>query len=463
MKTRMYICELLALALSSICTLLGEETSPAGSVHCPKAGFNISGPEGWVVDNESGKGQDLPCVLYPKASSWSDAKTVMYAKVASPQWEGVNAFVATAIKEMKAKHGTPKEKIASGKSKDGHDYFINEYPATKTYSQWERVGYVQLPQGVGFIVLSSRDRASYQKDSGALEKVLQTLVYVEPKSEVASGQEYARRYRQLLDQHAEAQIEPLLTEWREKAPDDPDAWITSANYYFNERQTNISPNKPGPGDITLTDKKGKVKGSISFEQVEGSRKRAVDLLEEATTKFPDHLDIWCGLAFMYQESGDFGNELSTLKKMVAYAREHPTQLKWLKGAPLGEPADKFVPDKLHEYGLYYEKKENAEDDKRWFHISTLTTEQYPNDPQGFKDAAGYWADIGEWQKARELFEKAHQLEPKAVGTLVGLGQISAEMKDFVSARKYYEEALKLEPNGHYAKEAKEALGKLKKK
>lgn len=458
----MYICGLLALAISSICTLLGEETSPGGIVHGPKTGFNISAPEGWVVDNESGKGQDLPCVLYPKASSWRDAKTVMYAKVASAQWEGVNAFVATAIKEMKAKHGIPKEKIASGKTKDGHDYFINEYPATKNYSQWERVGYVQLPQGVGYIVLSSRDQANYQKDSGALEKVLQTLVYVEPKSEVASDQGYARRYRQLLDQHAEAQIESLLTEWREKAPDDPDAWITSANYYFNGRQTNISPNKPGPGDITLTNEQGKIAGSISFEQVEGSRKRAADLLEEATTKFPDHLDIWCGLAFMYQESGDFDNELSTLKKMVAYAREHPTQLKWLKGAPLDEPADKFVPGKLHEYGLYYEKKENAEDDKRWFQISTLTTEQYPNDPQGFKDAAGYWADISEWQKARELFEKAHQLEPKAVGTLVGLGQISAEMKDFVSARKYYEEALKLEPNGHYAKAAKEALGKLKK-
>ena len=97
----------------------------------------------------------MPLVFYPKGSSWSDAKTVMYAKVASPEWEGVNAFVAMAIKEMKAKHGTPKEKIASGKTKDGHDYFINEYPATKTYSQWERVGYVQLPQGVAYIVLTS--------------------------------------------------------------------------------------------------------------------------------------------------------------------------------------------------------------------------------------------------------------------------------------------------------------------
>ena len=140
-----------------------KKRRPSGIVYGPKASFNISAPEGWVVDNESGKGQDLPCVLYPKDSSWSDAKTVMYAKVASPQWEGVNAFVAKAIKEMKAKHGTPKEKIASGKTKDGHDYFINEYPATKTYSQWERVGYVQLPQAVAYIVLTSRDQSQLPK------------------------------------------------------------------------------------------------------------------------------------------------------------------------------------------------------------------------------------------------------------------------------------------------------------
>jgi tetratricopeptide (TPR) repeat protein len=113
--------------------------------------------------------------------------------------------------------------------------------------------------------------------------------------------------------------------------------------------------------------------------------------------------------------------------------------------------------------LYYEKKENAEDDKRWYQIATLAIDQYPNDPQGFKDAAGYWADIGEWQKARESFEKAHQLDPKSVLAVIALGQISAEIKDFVSARKYYEEALKLEPNGHYAQTAKEALQKLKKK
>src|SRR5438093_9840183 len=98
----------------------------------------------------------------------------------------------------------------------------------------------------------------------------------------ADGEDYAARYKQLQDQYAAAQIEPLLTEWREKAPDDPEAWITSANYYFNQRQTNISTKKPGPGDIALTDKKGKLAGSISFEQTNENMKRAADLLQQAT-------------------------------------------------------------------------------------------------------------------------------------------------------------------------------------
>ena len=48
----------------------------------------------------------------PEGSSWSDAKTVMYAKIAGTQFEDVNGFVTMAIKEMQKTHGKPKEKIA---------------------------------------------------------------------------------------------------------------------------------------------------------------------------------------------------------------------------------------------------------------------------------------------------------------------------------------------------------------
>ena len=187
MKIRMCICVFVALATSPVCMLFGDETYRGGVVYGPKAAFKVDAPEGWVLDNKSGVKQGLPCVLYPKDSSWADAKTIIYAKIASTEFEDVNEFVAWAIKGMKAKRGTPKQKIASGKTQDGRDYFINEYPATKTYSQWERVGYVQLPHAVAYIVLSSRDKTSYSKDAPALEKVLKSLVYLEPKSDQVSA------------------------------------------------------------------------------------------------------------------------------------------------------------------------------------------------------------------------------------------------------------------------------------
>ena len=123
MKTRLFIYLVFLLFCSPISA---QEKYRGGIVYGPKAAFNISAPEGWVLDNPAGVQQGFPCVLYPKGESWADAQTIMYAEIAGPQFEDVNAFVAMAIKEMEKKHGKPKEKIASGKTRDGRDYFIND-------------------------------------------------------------------------------------------------------------------------------------------------------------------------------------------------------------------------------------------------------------------------------------------------------------------------------------------------
>src|SRR5437867_6813228 len=171
----------LCCVVFAMVSISAQENYRGGIVYGPKAAFNIAAPEGWVLDNQAGVEQGLPCVLYPKGSSWADAKTIMYGKIASTQFEDVNAFVAMAIKEMEKTHGKPKEKIVAGKTRDGQPFFINEYPATKTYSQWERVAYIQLPKAVAYIVLSSRDEPSYRKDSPALREVLKSFGYLEPK------------------------------------------------------------------------------------------------------------------------------------------------------------------------------------------------------------------------------------------------------------------------------------------
>ena len=78
-------------------------------VYGPKAAFNIGAPEGWVLDNQAGKEQGLPCVLYRKGDSWSDARTVMYVKIASTQFEDVNDSWQRRSKTWKNARKTERE------------------------------------------------------------------------------------------------------------------------------------------------------------------------------------------------------------------------------------------------------------------------------------------------------------------------------------------------------------------
>lgn len=167
---------LLSLALGG--GVLADDTFAGGIVYGPKAAFNIKAPAGWVLDNNAGTEQGLPCVLYPKGSTWSDASAIMYAKIAGTNYEDVEKFVAMAMQQMEKVHGKPKEKVDSGKTGDGQAYFINEYPATSSYSQWERVAYIQLPKAVAYIVFSARDEASYRQYFPALNEVLKSFAYM---------------------------------------------------------------------------------------------------------------------------------------------------------------------------------------------------------------------------------------------------------------------------------------------
>jgi hypothetical protein len=82
MKTK--ICVLASYAFVASCPfMLAQETSPGGIVRGPKAGFNITAPEGWVLDTESGKEQGFSCVLYPRAHRGLSAE--WHPKVASPK------------------------------------------------------------------------------------------------------------------------------------------------------------------------------------------------------------------------------------------------------------------------------------------------------------------------------------------------------------------------------------------
>jgi hypothetical protein len=177
MKTKTHF--LVALMLCAAIIDSAADLSPFGIVYGPKAGFNIAAPEGWVIDNSSGVEQGQPCVIYRKGDTWENAEPVMYAKIASTSVEDAEAFAKTAIEEMKKQRGEYKTKrVESGKTKDGHAYFVNEYSPSEKYPRYELVAYIQLPKAVAYVVFTAADEAAYRKYQPALQEVIKSFGYL---------------------------------------------------------------------------------------------------------------------------------------------------------------------------------------------------------------------------------------------------------------------------------------------
>jgi hypothetical protein len=152
---------------------------PAGIVYGLTAAFQVSAPEGWVVDNKSGMVNNQPCVMYPAGSSWSASPVVMYARIASLDYTENEKFSNYAVDFFKKDDPNFKyKKVASGKTPEGFKYFINEYERP-SYPLFEQVAYIQLPKAVAYVVYSAQTKDIFEKNYDKLDKVLSSFRYRE--------------------------------------------------------------------------------------------------------------------------------------------------------------------------------------------------------------------------------------------------------------------------------------------
>lgn len=175
MKTKLQLLLVFLCLLAPGLTALAQP-SAGGIVYGPKGAFNLAAPKGWKLDPTAGSEQGLPCVLYPEGATWETADPLMYAKIASTDYEDAEVFVKDAIEDMKKERpGFKMKKVASGKTAGGEAYVINEYPPTETYKRFERVAYVQLAKAVAYIVFSADDKSAFAKHQGALEEAVKSV------------------------------------------------------------------------------------------------------------------------------------------------------------------------------------------------------------------------------------------------------------------------------------------------
>jgi len=164
------ICAILLVSLP-VCA---EDGYVYGDNHC----FYFSAPTGWIADHLSGKSQGLAFVFYPANSSWSEATTVIYARVAdkSKDLQEPKDQVAKTLQQFHTEYESPNskaQKVSVIRSRSGAVGEIYKFTGDK-WGNTELVAYFTGKNTVNFFVMTSRDAKDLDNNRKVLEELAQS-------------------------------------------------------------------------------------------------------------------------------------------------------------------------------------------------------------------------------------------------------------------------------------------------
>ncbi|MDH5479289.1 MAG: hypothetical protein OEX11_00810 [Nitrosomonas sp.] len=143
-----------------------------GYVHGDNHCFYFNTPKGWVADHVSGKESGVPFVFYPKNSTWSNATTVIYARVMNKSESIKNAedVVKDTLSLFHTKYQSPNskaEKIETINTKLENESVIYKFTGDK-FGNTEIVSYFNGENTINYFVMTSRDKDDLNKNKKAL-------------------------------------------------------------------------------------------------------------------------------------------------------------------------------------------------------------------------------------------------------------------------------------------------------
>jgi hypothetical protein len=155
----------------------GANEARAAYVHGDDHCFHFEIPAGWIGNNKVGMDQGVPFVFYPLGSTWADATTVMYARVAA-RGKGetsANGQVERTLADFRSSGspGITARKVGEIKAKSGAKGELYSF----TGDQWgnmELVAYFVGPHTINFFVLTSKATADFEARKDGLRQLAST-------------------------------------------------------------------------------------------------------------------------------------------------------------------------------------------------------------------------------------------------------------------------------------------------
>ncbi len=174
--------------LSSLNSKDSTNTGPAGIIYGPNYSYSLAAPEGWLLDNQTGKQQGLLAVFYKEGDNLQTSDVVMYSNTISksatkPDLSAVIDYDLKGFKnaypdlEISDAPDLATMDISGAKAKVKYEF--NE-PMTR----YQAVAYIDTPNTVVLIVLDAKNKIAFDSNVASFEKLVNSYFYVTSKVEI---------------------------------------------------------------------------------------------------------------------------------------------------------------------------------------------------------------------------------------------------------------------------------------
>ena len=130
--------------------------------------YSLTAPNGWVLDNQSGRKNNLHAVFYPVGKSWDSSTAVMYANVVvkDKNQKNVKEVISNSLKNFKKQAQNKEVKVKDFETiKLGNKNVVIKkwLNPTSVNNNYELVAYIEESKVIVLLVLTSRNKKEFTK------------------------------------------------------------------------------------------------------------------------------------------------------------------------------------------------------------------------------------------------------------------------------------------------------------
>lgn len=264
---------------------------------------------------------------------------------------------------------------------------------------------------------------------------------------------FSLTWNELAENYSVEEVDRFLQRWRSTYPDDPEAWISSANWNGHQSQQSMLhlntlehgtflTGKGADGDggyVALHSQGGKPNNFLSVSTYTDANRlsKALHFYQEAQKRFPYRVDIYDNLAAFYFIQGQYNKQVDTLRTMSRTIMETDREPEGTNYQKLNVSKEQIMLNSFHKAFSVLNQENSEAALNAQLELALLTIQTLPDNPIAWNNLTAAYDRRGDKLAAYKAASKAYEIDQKDEIIVINLAKYCIELGFKEEAIKHY--------------------------